>query len=185
MAQTDGLTGLMNGRAFREAAQKLFDLCRRIERPATLGYIDLDNFKTVNDSLGHAEGDVLLKVVGSALLKCVRSSDLVGRLGGDEFAVILPDTNHTQARTVMKKIHQKLTEEVRMHNWTVGFSIGVAILCIPPSTADEAIKLADNLMYGVKKAGKNDILYEEFSGVEQSGQQFAERGDGDVGSEFT
>jgi diguanylate cyclase (GGDEF)-like protein len=169
MAKTDALTGLLNGRAFRETAQKVLDLCRRIGGPATLGYIDLDNFKAVNDALGHAEGDEVLKVVGSTLAQCVRSSDLVGRLGGDEFAVILPDTNHTQARTVMMKIRQKLTEEVRMHNWPVGFSIGVAVLCIPPPAVDEAITLADNLMYGAKRAGKNNIVYEEFGGAKQAG----------------
>jgi diguanylate cyclase (GGDEF)-like protein len=162
-SQTDGLTDLLNGRAFREGTQKLFDLCRRIGRPATVAYIDLDNFKAVNDSLGHTEGDLVLKLAGSTLAKSVRSTDLVGRLGGDEFAVILPDTNLAQARTVMKKIHQKLTEEVASHNWPIGFSIGVAILSRPPSSADEAIKLADNLMYAVKKAGKNCITYKEFN----------------------
>ncbi|UCD80043.1 MAG: diguanylate cyclase [Desulfobacterales bacterium] len=162
-AQTDGLTNLLNGRAFREGARKLFDLCRRIGRPATLAYIDLDNFKAVNDSLGHTEGDSVLKLVGTILAKSVRNTDLVGRLGGDEFAVILPDTNLSQAQTVIAKIHEKLTEEVGAHNWRIGFSIGVAVLAKPPSSVDEAIKLADNLMYDVKKVGKNSIVYREFS----------------------
>jgi len=162
-AQTDGLTALLNGRAFRQGAQNLFDLCRRIGRSASLAYIDLDNFKAVNDSLGHTEGDLVLKVVGATLAQCVRSTDLVGRLGGDEFAVVLPDTNLSQAHTVMRKIHQKLTEEVGFRNWPIGFSIGVAILSKPATNADEAIKFADNLMYDIKKMGKNSIACKEFS----------------------
>jgi len=163
MADTDSLTGLLNGRAFRESVTKLLDLCRRIKRPITLAYIDLDNFKKVNDTFGHTEGDLVLKVVGNALPESLRSTDIIGRLGGDEFAIILPDTNTDQAKTVIEKMHLQLMKEIGLHNWPIGFSIGVTIFIVPPKTADEAIRISDNLMYRVKKAGKNNILFEEYS----------------------
>lgn len=113
LAQTDALTGLLNGRAFREAAVRLFQLCRRVDKPATVVYIDQDNFKQVNDNFGHAEGDRVLKVVGSTLSTGVRSTNLVGRLGGDESALILPDTNHAQARKVMENCIANSTTKSR------------------------------------------------------------------------
>lgn len=163
MADTDGLTALLNGRAFRESLTRLLDFCRRIKRPITLAYIDLDNFKKVNDTFGHTEGDRVLRVVGSGLARSVRSTDIVGRLGGDEFAVALPDTNKVQARTVIEKMHLQLMKEIGLHNWPIGFSIGVISFAPPPSSADEAIRQVDNLMYRVKKSGKNNIFFEEFS----------------------
>lgn len=165
MAKTDGLTALLNGRAFRESVTKLLDFCRRIKRPLSMAYIDLDNFKQVNDTFGHTEGDRVLRVVGTSLLKTVRSTDIVGRLGGDEFAVALPDTNKEQARTVIEKMHLHLMKEVGLHNWPIGFSIGVISFAVPPITADDAIRHVDNLMYRVKKAGKNNIFFEEFSDI--------------------
>ena len=161
MADTDGLTALMNGRAFRESTTKLLDFCRRIKSPITLAYIDLDNFKHINDAYGHTEGDQVLQTVSASLAKSVRSTDIVGRLGGDEFAVVLPDTNKMQARTVITKMHLQLMKEISLHNWPISFSIGVINFTYPPSTADEAIRHVDNLMYRVKKEGKNHVLYAE------------------------
>ena len=84
-------------------------------------------------------------------------------LGGDEFAVFLPETDRDGAELVFTKIHEKLAEEVKNHNWPVGFSIGVAIFKNIPLHADDALKFADSLMYKVKKSGKNNILYKEYS----------------------
>lgn len=163
MADTDTLTTLLNGRAFRESATKLLEFCRRIQRPITLAYIDLDNFKHVNDTFGHTEGDRVLQTVGSSLSKSVRSTDIVGRMGGDEFALALPDTNKLQAQTVIEKMHLQLMKEVGLHKWPIGFSIGVISFAYPPLNVDEAIRHVDNLMYRVKKAGKNNIFFEEFN----------------------
>ena len=166
MARTDGLTGTMNGRAFREAAQTLFGVAARHRRPTVLGYIDLDNFKKVNDTLGHAQGDHLLKSVAAVLLNSVRGTDLVGRLGGDEFAVLLPETGERGARVVFGKLHEDLKREAVRGNWPIGFSIGVAIFPVPPTHVEEAIKRADSIMYRVKNERKNNILYQEFPGAE-------------------
>jgi diguanylate cyclase (GGDEF)-like protein len=170
LAQSDALTGLLNSRAFRDSAGKVFDFCRRIDRPATVVYIDLENYKKLNDTLGHTEGDRVLRSVGSTLSQGLRSTDIVGRLGGDEFALVLPDTNPAQARMVMEKLLQKLAAEVASRKWPIGFSIGVAIHWKPPASADEAIKSADNLLYRVKQSGKNNISYEVFGAADSPGQ---------------
>ena len=171
MARFDGLTGAMNGRAFREAAQTILHIAARYGRPTVIGYIDLDNFKHMNDTLGHTGGDDVLRTVASILLKSVRGTDLVGRLGGDEFAVLLPETAYSGAVTLFKNLREKLLKEARGQGWPVGFSIGVAVLRTAPSSVDEAIKHADALMYRVKNGGKNNILLEEFGQLDQIGQQ--------------
>ena len=110
----------------------------------------------------------MLLVVGACLAKSLRNTDVVGRLGGDEFAIALPDTDQGQARIVIEKMHLQLMAEIGLHNWPIGFSIGVISFAIPPVTADEAIRYADNLMYRVKKAGKNNIFFEELSNSSQT-----------------
>jgi diguanylate cyclase (GGDEF)-like protein len=160
MARVDLLTGLMNTRAFKEHAERFFALAARHGRPTVVGYIDLDGFKTVNDSLGHSEGDRVLKTVGEALRDTFRRSDLLARLGGDEFAVLLPDADLPTAQSAFSKSHKHVLEVIARHRWPVGMSIGVAVFERAPATVDDAIHAADALMYRVKAQGKNEILYE-------------------------
>ncbi|WP_432822963.1 GGDEF domain-containing protein [Trichloromonas sp.] len=169
MARIDGLTGAMNGRAFREAAQTILSISTRYERPIVIGYIDIDNFKSVNDTLGHSEGDRVLRTVAAILLKDVRRADLLGRMGGDEFAFLLPETTCSGAISMFKGLREKLLAEVEEAGWPIGFSIGVAVFHIAPSSIDEAIKCADTLMYRVKYGGKNNMLFEEFGRLEPGG----------------
>ena len=170
MARLDGLTGVMNGLAFTESAQTILRIAERFERPTAIGYIDLDNFKSVNDTLGHAEGDHVLKTVASVLLASVRKADLVGRLGGDEFVVLLPETTSSGAGTVFENIRDTLLKKAEEQGWPIGVSIGVAVFLAAPSSLNEAIKLADTLMYRVKKSGKNRLLIEAYGGLEETGQ---------------
>ncbi len=163
LSRTDGLTGLMNGRGFAEAAEKLFELAARHGRPTCLAYFDLDNFKQVNDRLGHSEGDKVLRTVGEILLKTLRKTEVAGRLGGDEFAIVLPETNEAGAQAVFNNLRNNLAHAMQKSNWQVGFSIGVISFDTPPSNLDEAIKLADALMYKIKNNGKNNILFEHYS----------------------
>ena len=171
MARLDGLTGVMNGHAFEEAAQTILRIAARYGRPTVMGYIDLDNFKSVNDTLGHTEGDHVIRTVASILSKSIRSADLIGRLGGDEFAILLPETACSGAATMFEHLREGLLKEARERVWPIGFSIGVAVFRTAPSSVDEAIKLADALMYRVKNGGKNNILLEEFGHLEEIGQQ--------------
>ena len=110
LADTDPLTGLANARAFLEAFATEQARLVRYGHPYSLAYLDLDDFKGVNDTRGHAAGDGLLRDVGSALRAVVRRTDRVGRLGGDEFAVLLPETAALVAEPVFKKLREAVTD---------------------------------------------------------------------------
>jgi diguanylate cyclase (GGDEF)-like protein len=162
LSRTDSLTGVMNGRGFAEVAEKIFELGARHGRPTSLAYIDMDDFKKVNDELGHSAGDRVLRTVGEIFLKSMRKTDVVCRLGGDEFAIALPETSEAGAKFAFSKLRKNLAQAMQKNSWPVGFSIGVISFDLPPSNFDEAIKLADALMYQVKKSGKNNILFEHY-----------------------
>lgn len=161
LARVDDLTRLYSARAFKEFATNLIDLSKRHAHPLALAYIDLDDFKQVNDELGHSQGDAVLRMVGETLKNNVRSSDIVGRLGGDEFALMMPETGLAAAHAAFAKIHQELKLQGERAHWPIGFSIGVAVFTTPPSSLDEAIDIADRLMYRVKASGKNRVIIEE------------------------
>ena len=158
LSRIDYLTGAVNRRFFLELAQKEIDRSRRYKHPFTVAYIDLDNFKTVNDQFGHSTGDEVLRIVVSTARKQLRSTDVIARLGGDEFALLLPETGQEGAQIVVAKIQRNLLHEMRKNGWSVTFSIGVLTCVIRmPNTSDELIKMADELMYSVKNNGKNSI----------------------------
>jgi diguanylate cyclase (GGDEF)-like protein len=176
LAQFDGLTGVLNGRTFRERYRQLAALAERDGRVMALAYIDLDGFKAVNDSMGHATGDLVLQQVGSLLQRQLRHTDLVGRMGGDEFAVLLPLTGHDDALAVMQAACKALTELAETRSWPIGFSVGVAVLP-PPAPADaDAFGFADALMYRVKKSGGNRVLVESLPAGAASAPQRAAPG---------
>lgn len=161
-AQQDGLTGIMNARAFAARYGSVANLAGRHGHSVVVGFIDLDGFKAMNDSLGHSVGDEVLKAVASTISQRIRASDCVGRLGGDEFGVLLPETGLDGARSLFAAIRGSLLALADRQGWPVGFSIGVAVFGRPPESSDEAIRLADHLMYRVKATGKNNILFEEY-----------------------
>jgi diguanylate cyclase (GGDEF)-like protein len=175
LSRTDNLTGAMNGRGFTEVAGNLFELGSRHDRPTTIAYIDLDNFKKVNDKFGHFEGDKVLQTVGGILLKSVRKSDVVGRLGGDEFSIVLPETNQIGAKSTFLKLKIDLTAAMKEHGWPIGFSIGVVTFDLPPAKLDEAIRSADELMYHVKRHGKNNIMFKHYPTEKKFPSEFRRR----------
>jgi len=153
----------MNSRFFYELAQMEIDRFQRYKHPFTLTYIDLDNFKAVNDQFGHSTGDQVLRTVIGSVKKHLRRTDVVARLGGDEFVLLLPETDQEPAYVVINKIRGDLLEEMRQQNWPITFSIGVLTCRVVPNTIDELIKMADDLMYSAKHDGKNAVKYSTYA----------------------
>ncbi len=161
LAHIDHLTKTANSRSFFNAVSTERERAGRYGHFFTLAYIDLDNFKSVNDTHGHNTGDELLREVAGQMNREVRQTDLVGRLGGDEFAILLPETDMAAAANVLDRMHKSLLRVMRENNWPVTFSIGSMTFHQIPHSVDEIITRADDLMYEVKKSGKNAIRYAE------------------------
>jgi diguanylate cyclase (GGDEF)-like protein len=162
LANTDPLTGALNRRSFSEIAEKKMIAAEVNHHPYTMVYIDLDNFKMINDTLGHAIGDLVLKTVVDVIHSQIRNTDFLARLGGDEFAVLLPDINRKQAQPIVQRIQSSLVNRMKTNNWGVTFSIGVLTFLSMPESADRMVSLTDALMYEVKEMGKNAIEYSVF-----------------------
>lgn len=159
LARIDHLTGAANTRSFLEIMRSEIDRSRRYKRPFTLAYIDLDNFKAVNDSFGHATGDLLLQTVVSVIRSHARSTDVVARLGGDEFGLLLPEADQNAAQAAITKMRDSLLVEMGRRGWPVTVSIGV-LTCIDTQLGvDELLKQVDDLMYGAKVKGKNSVSF--------------------------
>ncbi len=158
-ARVDGLTGLMNSRAFRETAEHEVERARRSGLPLAVAYIDCDNFKEVNDTYGHREGDRLLKAIGQSMQEHVRLTDTPARMGGDEFAILLPAATRQEAEAVMQRVRERLSDVMKQHEWPVTFSIGVVVYESVPDTVDELIHGSDLLMYEVKRQQKDAVAY--------------------------
>lgn len=157
----DDLTGAFNRRAFNELAERELHRAQRLRQPFTLLYIDVDHFKALNDTRGHAVGDELLKTVARLLMTGTRTTDIVSRFGGDEFVVLLPVTDADAARGVVLKLRVQLMEAVRAGAWPVTFSVGVLTSCGTSSSVGDLIRRADALMYGVKGRTKDGVRFSQ------------------------
>jgi diguanylate cyclase (GGDEF)-like protein len=162
LARHDALTGIVNRKGFYEVLQAEMDRKKRYDHPLTLIYFDCDNFKFVNDTHGHHIGDALLIKVAAILRSTLRRVDIPSRLGGDEFLVLLPETGPDAAKNTVRHMKESLDKAMQSNSWPVTFSIGVATFVRPPDDIDQAIESADLLMYEVKKAGKDNILFRIF-----------------------
>lgn len=158
IARTDLLTGLPNRRHYFELVEAEIKRNLRYDDPFTIAYLDIDNFKVVNDTKGHAEGDRLLQQVADVLSNSVRETDTVARLGGDEFGLLLPEATTESALTVTDKLRRRLKMDVE-GRWPVTFSIGLVIYLKSPTTIDEVIGRADRLMYEAKETTKNALRW--------------------------
>jgi len=154
-ANTDRLTGLLNKGAFRERVEGEIYRARRYSHPISLAFIDLDNFKHVNDTQGHARGDKLLQDVAETIVLTIRNTDLVARVGGDEFTVFFPETGERQVRRAIEKLVKVLDIMTSQSGWQVTASIGVVTCAEVNETYDELLGKADKLMYAAKEKGKN------------------------------
>ena len=165
LARTDGLTGLCNRRYFFELAIREFNATLRYQRSLTIILFDVDGFKQVNDTFGHATGDKVLILISEAAAEQVRAVDVLARYGGDEFIVLLPQTSAQQAFLIAERIRESvaaLQVEMDSGSLAVTLSIGIAeAIMSQDGSVEKAIRRADKALYAAKQAGNNcTVIYE-------------------------
>ena len=159
LAHHDALTGVLNARAYAEQAERLMAGARRQASPCTVLFVDLDHFKRVNDTHGHAAGDAVLRAVAQTLAEHLRSSDLLGRVGGEEFSVLLPHTDTAAGLQVAEGLRQAveaLMPDIGPQRLRVTASIGVAS-DQGTGTLGDIQHAADEAMYRAKAQGRNRV----------------------------
>lgn len=162
LAHHDVLTGLPNRLLYRASLEKSLEQAKRHRRRVALLFLDLDRFKTVNDTLGHAAGDRLLQEIGVRLRRCVRAEDLVARLGGDEFTVILEEISCVDdAAHLAKKISDAIIQPIMLENkeMVVSASIGISLFPDDADNAEDLSRNADAAMYRAKDQGRNTFCF--------------------------
>lgn len=162
LANTDGLTGVLNRRSFSEEGGLLFSLAERHDRDLAVLMIDADHFKSVNDTHGHDIGDLVLKVLAKEVAVTLRNTDLFGRLGGEEFAALLPETDPVGAEDIAWKVVEAvraLSVQLPGGN-TLKFTVSVGVGCRQAgvSNLDAALKEADKALYAAKQGGRNRVV---------------------------
>ena len=161
LSLTDPLTGLQNRRGCLLRGEAELTRMRRSGECLSLMYIDLDNFKAVNDIQGHKAGDRLLRVTAEVLLQSIRESDAAARMGGDEFVLILPGANSWGGRSLGETIRRGLCQAYRNEGVDASASVGVATFYEAPATFEEALHDADQVMYRTKRANKGEVLQQD------------------------
>jgi diguanylate cyclase (GGDEF)-like protein len=168
LARTDHLTGIHNRRAFFDLANLELNKARRYQMPISVLYLDIDNFKQINDRYGHQVGDQLLRLVAKTIKDHIRSIDVTARFGGDEFGILLAETRPEAAALVAGKLKERLEKLAQQNRWPVTFSTGVVTFERIPTSVDEMIDAADAQMYLAKQNGKNRTRYQTIVGDESS-----------------
>ena len=164
LIRTDNLTGAVNARYFSELVNMEIERSRRTQRPFSIAYLDLDNFKSLNDSLGLSEGDEALRTIARLAKSVLRKVDVVARVNGDEFSFLLPETNQAGSQAAMTRLQASLQDEMRKHNWSVAFSVGVLTCVKTDQSSDELIRRAYELMVSARQSGPNLIQYSDDAG---------------------
>jgi diguanylate cyclase (GGDEF)-like protein/PAS domain S-box-containing protein len=162
LATHDLLTDLPSLGLARDRLSSAINMARRYKKAVALMFVDLDGFKTVNDTLGHDAGDYVLQQVALRLLSCVRETDTVARLGGDEFLIIATEINAPEnASQIAEKVIQTVSRPIifKKRQAIVGASIGIALFPDHGEDMNQLIKQADKAMYSVKNAGKNGFRF--------------------------
>jgi diguanylate cyclase (GGDEF)-like protein len=162
---TDGLTKLHNHRHFQDELARAFEESQRYDRPLSLAMIDIDFFKKINDTWGHAVGDEVLKAVAALFRDSVRSTDLVARYGGEEFAVMMPETELDDGITFAEKIRTLIeSTDIKTQSGVIKATVSIGVASVPHSrihTSKELIVAADRALYRAKKAGRNQVQAEK------------------------
>jgi diguanylate cyclase (GGDEF)-like protein len=157
-AATDALTGLPNNRAARDTVKQMVAHATRSQTPLTVALLDLDHFKSINDTYGHGHGDEVLALVADVMRSTLRESDFVGRYGGEEFLILLPETGASGAATTIEKLRAAIANISMVQiDREITASIGVAVLPEDGSDADTLVRNADRALYAAKSNGRNRV----------------------------
>jgi len=160
LAMTDSLTGVFNTRHFYELASKEIERAKRYGNSFSIAYIDLDNFKEVNDVYGHGAGDELLCFVASTMRDNIRMNDIIARMGGDEFILLLLESKDGEAEGVVEKLRTLILEGMPEYHFPVTLSVGLITYTMPPDSVEDMVREVDTLMYSVKNTTKDAIRHE-------------------------
>ncbi|MBI5123908.1 MAG: GGDEF domain-containing protein [Candidatus Omnitrophica bacterium] len=160
LIRTDLLTGVMNRNAFYDLAGKEIWRLERYQRPFTIAYVDIDNFKIINYRLGNQAGDHLLRSVSDTMCKNLRKVDLVSRFGGDEFTILLPETGAEAAQVVLSRMRNVLLNVMEKNGYSLTFTFGTVTFLKSPGTVEEMMKKVSSVMYAAKDSGMNTIEHE-------------------------
>lgn len=158
LASRDYLTGLWNRRSFFEAADRELGLARRTQKPISVVVLDLDHFKSVNDTHGHAVGDAVLQHFAHVASATLRRTDILGRIGGEEFALIAPDADGAAALVVAEKLRSAIEADNPTGTPRVTVSIGVAEVAADDGNISSAVERADAALYDAKRGGRNRVV---------------------------
>ena len=162
LARTDMLTGLNNRRAFTELSNIQIEYCKRHEHQVSAIIIDVDHFKNINDSRGHAAGDSALQHLAKILQNTTRSSDIIGRIGGEEFAILLTNTHVNEAASVAEKLKDWIADHpVHIADDYFSMTVSVGVASDNSYNLESLLKRADKAMYKAKQAGRNQVIYDE------------------------
>lgn len=158
LATTDTLTGLPNRRSIDQSLSGLFEQFKQHHQVYSVMMIDIDHFKTINDTYGHAIGDEVLRRVATVIRDAVRPDDVAGRIGGEEFLAVLPDLPAEPSSAIAEHIRFAVQSAVMPSNMTVTVSIGVAQVAPADLTYEDAIRRADKKLYAAKASGRNRVF---------------------------
>ncbi|MCF8036266.1 MAG: EAL domain-containing protein [Desulfobacteraceae bacterium] len=164
LSHHDTLTGILNRRSFMTESERLLALSRRQRWTAGMLFLDLDQFKAVNDTWGHQIGDLLLTSATARLNECLRQSDCLARLGGDEFAILVPEAGTDACRIIANRILETMAEPFELNEILVNVGISIGVSLAPPDqkiTADQLLTEADEAMYQAKTHGQGWAFYKD------------------------
>jgi len=159
LARTDYLTGILNSRAFHEQANIEIARAKRSQKPFTIAYFDLANFKEIYYRFGQAEAEKVLRFIGRELSRYLRVTDVIGRMGGEDFIILFSETDQQNATSVIARLYSLLTAEIHKKKWPIMISMGVLTCNETAIELDKVLNEMDKMMYGAKRSGKSQITY--------------------------